>query len=219
MKTKNDAPALTVPACLENATAPTMKPPFEPANSKPNRPCYRVYDDYTAVNGNLLRPGVWFHDAERNEGENKKVDEWICGPLHVDAVTRCDSHETNYGRLLRFRNIDDRWLTWAMPSELLAGRQETILAALFNMGLNISHQHRSRVVTYIASQEPEKRVIAATTTGWHGSELFITLFQQNRPKAAARPGEQSAKSGHQVLTNAGLIDFMQLATKLGTSPP
>jgi len=40
-----------------------------------------------------------------------------------------------------------------------------------------------------------------------------------RPKAAARPGEQSAKSGHQVLTNAGLIDFMQLATKLGTSPP
>lgn len=29
----------------------------------------------------------------------------------------------------------------------------------------------------------------------------------------------SAKSGHQVLTNAGLIDFMQLATKLGTSPP
>lgn len=174
MKTKNDAPALTVPACLENATAPTMKPPFEPANSKPNRPCYRVYDDYTAVNGNLLRPGVWFHDAVRNEGENKKVDEWICGPLHVDAVTRCDSHETNYGRLLRFRNIDDRWLTWAMPSELLAGRQETILAALFNMGLNISHQHRSRVVTYIASQEPEKRVIAATTTGWHGSELFIT---------------------------------------------
>ena len=206
MKTKNDAPALTALACLENATAPTMKPSFEPANSKPNRPCYRVYDEYTTVDGVVLRPGVWFHDAGRNEGENKKVNEWICSPLHVDAVTRGDSHETNYGRLLRFRNLDHRWLTWAMPSELLAGKPETILAVLLNMGLDISHQHRSRVITYIANQVPERRVIAATTTGWHGSELFITPIG-NIGRGEAIYQAMSAADGN--FSKAGTIEGWQ----------
>lgn len=206
MKTKNDAPALTAPSSQKNATAPTMKPIFEPHSTKPNRPCYRVYDDYTPVTGGLLRPGVWFHDTKGKDEESKTVDEWICGPLHVDAVTRCDSHETNYGRLLRFRNIDDRWLTWAMPSELLAGRPEAILGVLFNMGLNISHQHRAHVVTYIAKQEPERRVIAATTTGWHGSELFITPIG-NIGRGEAIYQTKSAADGN--FSKAGTIEGWQ----------
>lgn len=203
MKTKNDAPALTAPACLENATAPTMKPPFEPANSKPNRPCYRVYDDYTAMAGGVLRPGVWYHDTRGDNGEEKNVDEWLCGPLHVDAVTRCDSHETNYGLLLRFRNLDDRWLTWAMPSVLLAGRPEAILTTLLDMGLKISHKHRTHVATYIANQDPERRVIAATKTGWHGPELFITPIG-NIGRGEAIYQSESATDGN--FSKAGTIE-------------
>ncbi|WPP47262.1 DUF927 domain-containing protein [Pseudomonas sp. AN-1] len=139
------------------------------------RPSHRVYDHGTTLDGEKLRPGVWFHGTKRDgEDGEKPVNEWLCGPLYVDAVTRSDSQEADYGLLLRFRNQDGRWLTWAMPSELLAGRPEAILSVLLSMGLKIAHRHRARVVAYIADQEPRKRITAATATGWHGPELFIT---------------------------------------------
>lgn len=146
----------------------------EADSGKLARPCHRVYDHGTTVDGEKLRPGVWFHGIKRDSDEEKPVNEWLCGPLYVDAVTRSDSQEADYGLLLRFRNVDGRWLTWAMPGELLAGRPEAILSVLLSMGLKISHRHRARVVAYIADQEPKKRITAATATGWHGPELFIT---------------------------------------------
>lgn len=206
MKTKNGAPALTASACPKKVTDQTSQSACQPDSSKLRRPCYRVYDDYTAVNGGLLRPGVWFHDAVGNEGESKNVDEWICGPLYVDAVTRCDTNQTNYGLLLRFRNMDDLWLTWAMPRVLLAGRPEVVLATLFDMGLKISHQHRTSVVTYIAKQDPERRVIAATTTGWHGSDLFITPIG-NIGRGEAIYQSESATDGN--FSKAGTIEGWQ----------
>tara|TARA_R110000851_G_C13100504_1_gene568232 strand:- start:8302 stop:9981 length:1680 start_codon:yes stop_codon:yes gene_type:complete len=134
-----------------------------------------VYDHHITLEGEQLRPGVWFHGSKR-DGENGEtsLNEWLCGPLHVDAVTRSDTWEADYGLLLRFRNVDERWLKWAMPSELLAGRPEAVLAILLSMGLKIAHRNRARVVGYIADQEPRGRITAATSTGWHGPELFIT---------------------------------------------
>ncbi len=139
------------------------------------RPCYRVYDDYTTLDGARLRPGVWLHSTKTDgKGEEKPTHEWLCGPLHVDAITRSESLSSDYGRLLRLRNLDGHWLTWAMPGELLAGRPETILATLYGMGLEIEYQGHPRLLRYIASRHPEQRVISATATGWHGSALFIT---------------------------------------------
>ncbi|GAB3376250.1 DUF927 domain-containing protein [Azotobacter armeniacus] len=139
------------------------------------RPCYRVYDHGITLDGEKLRPGVWFHGARRDsEGGETPVNEWLCGPLHVEAVTRSEAKDADYGRLLRFRNLDDRWLTWAMPGELLAGKPEGILAMLMGMGLEIDYQRRAQVPRYISSQHPKARITAATATGWHGSELFIT---------------------------------------------
>lgn len=141
----------------------------------PERPGYRVYDHPAIVDGKTLRPGVWFHGTRSDgEGGERPVNEWLCGPLHVDAVTRAEGNGADYGRLLRFRNLDNRELTWAMPGELLAGRPEGILAVLFNMGLEIDYRRRAQVPRYIASQHPKRRITAATATGWHGPELFIT---------------------------------------------
>lgn len=142
------------------------------------RPCYSVHDNHVTLDGKKLRAGVWFHDTKCDaEGVEKPADEWLCGPLHVDAITRCESEDADYGRLLRLRNLDGRWLTWAMPSELLAGRPEAIVSVLFGMGLEIDYQRRPQVARYIASQHPKRRVTAATATGWHGSELYITPLQ------------------------------------------
>lgn len=148
------------------------------------RPCYRVYDHGITLEGKKLRPGVWYHGQTDKDGIKTPFDEWLCGPLHVDAITRNEGQDGDYGRLLRFRNDDNRWLTWAMPNELLAGRPEAIMAVLLHMGLNVDYKRRNTVCQYIAAQHPQKRVIAATSTGWHTPELFI-MPRQNIGKGDA----------------------------------
>lgn len=140
-----------------------------------NRPEHRVYDHPITLDGSKLRAGVWHHGnkQDRETGDDLPFNEWLCGPLHVDAITRSEGQDSDYGRLLRFRNQDSKWLTWAMPNELLAGRPDAILAVLLSMGLDVDYKRRSQVCQYIASQHPTRRVIAATSTGWHTPELFI----------------------------------------------
>ncbi|TKD44224.1 DUF927 domain-containing protein [Azotobacter chroococcum] len=168
------------------------------------RPCYRVYDHPITLGGEKLRPGVWFHGIRRDgEGAEVPADEWLCGPLHVDAVTRAEGNGADYGRLLRFRNLDNRELSWAMPGELLAGRPEGILSVLFGMGLEIDYQRRAQVPRYIASQHPRQRVTAATATGWHGPELFITPTG-NIGKGDAIYQAESAADGD--YSKAGTLD-------------
>lgn len=169
MKIENGGPAPMGSACLvksgENISA--LVSPLR-------RPCYRVYDHPVTVAGQTLRPGVWFHGGSSNaDGEDKAVDEWLCGPLHVDAITRSEGQDANYGRLLRLRNADGQWLRWTMPNEMLASGTNFILATLLDMGLEVSHQRRTQVCQYIAEQFPSGRAIAATATGWHSPKLFI----------------------------------------------
>ncbi|WP_231975685.1 DUF927 domain-containing protein [Pseudomonas oryzae] len=150
----------------------------DPEAAPLKRPCFRAYDHATPLDGKQLMPGVWHHGSKRDrDGNLTPVDEWLCGPLRVEAVTRSESKGTDYGRLLRFRNLDDRWLTWVMPGEMLAGQYADVLRVLLGMGLKIAHQHQARVVEYIAEQNPKRRVTAVTATGWHGSRLFVTPLE------------------------------------------
>lgn len=168
-----------------NAAAVT---PLVPEAEAPaiERPCYRVYDHGITLDGVKLRPGVWHHgqQLDKQSGEHLPFDEWLCGPLHVEAVTRNEGQDGDYGRLLRFRNADRRELTWAMPNELLAGKPDSILSVLLSMGLDVDYQRRAKVCQYIASQYPKDRVIAATSTGWHTNQLFI-MPRQNIGKGQA----------------------------------
>ena len=147
----------------------------EPVAAPIDRPEYRVYDHPLTLEGVKLRPGVWYHGNKEDKatGDRLPFDEWLCAPLHVEAVTRNEGQDGDYGRLLRFRNSDNRWLTWAMPNELLAGKPDSILAVLLSMGLDVDYKRRSQVCQYIAAQHPKGRVIAATSTGWHTPSLFI----------------------------------------------
>ncbi|AOE87953.1 DUF927 domain-containing protein [Pseudomonas sp. TCU-HL1] len=143
--------------------------------AKIESPSYRVYDQPITLEGIKLRPGVWYHDIEDGKatGDSLPLGEWLCGPLHVDAVTRNEGQDGDYGRLLRFRNEDDKWQVWAMPNELLAGRPDAILAVLLSMGLNVNYKRRNRICQYIAAQHPTHRVFAATSTGWYTPKLFV----------------------------------------------
>ncbi|WP_439860626.1 DUF927 domain-containing protein [Pseudomonas sp. MBLB4136] len=199
------------------ATATPLVPEAEAA--KIDRPVYRVYDHPITLEGTKLRPGVWFHGHREDPktGDRLPFDEWLCGPLHVDAVTRNEGQDGDYGRLLRLRNEDDKWLTWAMPNELLAGRPDAILAVLLSMGLNLDYKRRAQVCQYIAAQHPKRRVIAATSTGWHTPELFIM------PRERIGNGEaifQTETANGDDYRQGGTLDGWQssIATKCEGNP-
>lgn len=137
-----------------------------------------MHDTEVTHNGQRLYPGVWLHHSTKTEeGEEVSTHKWLCGPLHVDAITRNQSCSEGYGRLLRLTNLDGKELSWTMPSEFLAGRPERIISALFSRGLKIDHYQQREIVDYIASQYPQRRVISTSTTGWIGSDHFITPFE------------------------------------------
>jgi putative DNA primase/helicase len=167
--------AATITPLVPKAEAPAIE-----------RPCYRAYEHAITVEGIKLRPGVWHHGQtlDKSTGEYLPFDEWLCGPLYVEAVTRNEGQVGDYGRLLRLRNADRRELIWAMPNELLAGKPDTILSVLLGMGLDVDYQRRARICQYIAAQYPKDRVIAATSTGWHTQDLFI-MPRQNIGKGKA----------------------------------
>jgi len=168
-------------------TAATVTPLIPEAQAAPiQRPAYRVYDHKTTIDKKELRAGVWYHGykIDQTTREEAPFDEWLCAPLHVDAVTRNQGQDGDYGRLLRFRNADNRWLKWAMPNELLAGKPDSILGVLLSMGLDLDYKRRAQVCQYLAAQYPKDRIIAATSTGWHTSELFI-MPRQNIGKGDA----------------------------------
>ena len=183
---------------------------------------YSVHDTEITHNGQRLYPGVWMHYSNKTrEGEEESTHEWLCGPLHVDAITRNQACSEGYGRLLRYTNLDGKELTWAMPSELLAGRPERIVSTLLSRGLRINHRQQREVVNYIASQHPQRRVISTSTTGWVGAELYITPHEtigkgdaifQSESTAEGEYGRAGTLEGWQQSIGAMLPGSCQIVT-------
>lgn len=122
--------------------------------------------------GHKLRPGVWLHCSWCSREGEQTSHEWICSPLQVEAITR-SLHGTNYGRLITLINFDGQERKWAMPNQLIAGKNDLILGNLLDQGLDIAYEHRNKIIRFIMEQRPTARMIAATETGWHGDRLFI----------------------------------------------
>lgn len=164
-----------------------------PLHAAIQRPGYRVYDEAFKAKSVQFKPGVWHHTFEKHGEEKVPRDTWLCGPLHVESITRCVDQSSDYGLLLRMRNLDGRWIEWALPREMLVGRQDLILSRLLSMGLEINYEHSREIVRYIAASKPCKRLIAATSTGWQSPELFVmpqqcigvgeAYFQAEEPSA------------------------------------
>ncbi len=139
-----------------------------------DRPCFRVYDNpATTEKGQRLRAGVYWHGLRHGKGDSEptEVDQWICTPLHIEAVTSCAG--ANFGRLLRFRNTLGQWREWAMPMAMLRGNGEELRGELMGMGVEIDPDGFKQLNRYIQGQHPARHVTAASATGWHGQGLYI----------------------------------------------
>jgi putative DNA primase/helicase len=134
--------------------------------------------------------------------------QWICSPLHVEAVT-FDGQDNNFGRELRFKTTTKRWRTWAMPMEMLAGDGAMLRAELLSMGVEIDPTATARnlLASYLQAKPPKRRKRCALQTGWNGDSFVL-------PDAVIGPNAedvifQSGECSHDEHTVGGTFEGWQ----------
>ncbi|KZZ34331.1 DUF927 domain-containing protein [Oleiphilus sp. HI0086] len=138
-----------------------------------SRPCWRVYDNPVSVGSKSQPAGLYWHNIQYNKDDKPPTlsDDWICGPLYVDAIT--SNEGSNFGRLLRIKDINGNWKQLAIPMGLLAGSTERLLEQLLDIGLNTNITRKSKIPIYINSTIPHRRITAAQQTGWKNDVAFV----------------------------------------------
>lgn len=120
---------------------------------------------------------------------------WICGPLHVVALTR-DENSGDWGRMLEWLDDDSEKHQWAMPLELMEGDGSEVRRELAKLGLNISPNPTARnlLAAFIKVWPVERRACCVNRLGWYG-DVFV------------RPAESIGKSNELVVfQNAHAIE-------------
>lgn len=178
-------------------------------NSIPNekdRPIYCVFDDWVEHGGGAkCRPGVWFFGTKAGKGDDPPTltQQWICSPLHIEAVTR-DGQDNNFGRLLRFKTTLGRWREWSMPMELLRGAGDELRGELLAMGVEIDPLAKTLLGRYLQAERPEHSMRCALQVGWLG-DSFVLPDTVIGPESAGVIF-QSGERGHDEHTRAGTLD-------------
>lgn len=103
---------------------------------------------------------------------------WVCSPLEVLAYTR-DEFNENWGRLIRFKDLDGHTHILAIPMESLKGDCTDFYGLLLCRGLRITPQKRGRLKLpeYIQNIKLDKFATCTTRIGWYENR-FICLMGQ-----------------------------------------
>ncbi|MEB0112783.1 DUF927 domain-containing protein [Variovorax sp. RTB1] len=172
-----------------------------------DRPRFRVLDDWTEHDGQVLRPGVWHFGIKAGKREDAPPvlsQQWVCSPLHIEAVTT-DATEGNFGRLLRFRTTLGQWRTWAMPMELLRADGSDLRGELLAMGLEIDPNGHRILAQYLQATTPQRRIRCALQTGWAGDRVFVLPDEVIGPGAAG-VAYQSGERGADEYAQRGTLE-------------
>lgn len=173
------------------------------------RPKFVVIDELHEEDGHKYRPGVWhfgIKHSKSGDGPATLTKQWVCSPLHIDAVTT-DAHAGNYGRLLRFKTTLGQWKTWAMPMEMLRGDASDLRGELLRMGVVIDAGYgRNQLAVYLQYKAPKRRIECALQTGWAatGYQAFVLPDTVIGPKAAT-VAYQSGEHASEEYATAGTL--------------
>jgi putative DNA primase/helicase len=166
------------PTCPDDAlvqsSEPANTPPTSPAEPEIERPGFATHDDWFAIAGEKLRPGLYWHGWTKPKGdaESQPIDSWISSPIHAVAMTEGENGD-NHGLFLRFMAPNGRWREWAAPMMLLKGSGEELRGELLNQGVRIDPRNRAQLAQWLMQQYPHERIIAATHTGWHDGAFVL----------------------------------------------
>ncbi|MCC6195164.1 MAG: DUF927 domain-containing protein [Burkholderiales bacterium] len=170
------------------------------------RPRFVVLGDWTEADGRKYRPGVWYFGLKHGRKADEPpalTEQWVCSPLHVEAVT-FDGQENNFGRLLRFRNTIKRWREWAMPMELLRAAGDDLRGELLAMGLLIDPNAHKLLGQYLQAVTPTRHMHCAVQVGWCGTSFVLPdeVIGPNAADVIFQTGER----GHDEHTRGGTLE-------------
>jgi len=117
------------------------------------------------------RPGLWYTEC-KTEGDPESY--WIGEPIHVLGETR-DEDSNSWGKLLQWEDRDGKLHTWAMPNELLVGKDSSAwLGRLVSEGWTGSPntKARNKLALFLTSYKTDRRARCVDRTGWH-SGVFV----------------------------------------------
>lgn len=145
---------------------------------------------------------------------------WVCSPLHIDAVTH-DPHEGNFGRLLRFQTTLGKWVTWAMPMEMLRGDCTDLRGVLLGMGVQIDPFGRNLLGVYLQDKAPKRRIECALQTGWAGADFkaFVLPDTVIGPKAASVAYQSDTRAADEYTQRGTLHGWQQGTAALAVGNP
>ncbi len=98
----------------------------------------------------------------------------ISSPLDVLAYTR-DEFNENWGRLIKFKDLDGHMHTIAIPMELLKGDCTDFYGLLLSCGLRINPHKRERLKLpeYLQNVQLDKFATCTTRIGWYGNYFVM----------------------------------------------
>jgi putative DNA primase/helicase len=190
--------------------------PFPPPGARPR---YVLLEAPTEYGGRNYRPGVWhcFMSAEKKDRPSEPVNQWICSPLIIKAVTH-DRHGGEFGRLLRFKPTRGDWREWAMPMELLAGSGDEMRRELLRQGVEIDPNNRTQLSLYLQAKAPRKSIECATQTGWTG-DSFVLPDVVIGPNAARITFQSAEHASNEYCVGGTLEDWRSEVATLATGNP
>lgn len=169
---------------------------------KPKKTKTPIADNFELIEyGDGEKPGVYY--SEEN-GERLKV----CSPLKIVAETQTQSGE-NYGRLLEWKDSQNRSHRWAMPIELVHSQGAELAKYLASNGLEImpSRKHHEKLAFYIATSKAEKVVISTDKIGWH-DDCFV-LPDETFGLCENEIVYQTEYEGHHNFKSSGTLEEWQ----------
>ena len=100
----------------------------------------------------------------------------VSAPIKIVADTR-DMNGENWGRILEFRDKDNRLQHYTMKMQDLRRDGEEVVDALLSKGLSIAPGKKAklRLIEYVQNSEPENNQKARSTdmTGWHENRFVL----------------------------------------------
>ncbi len=125
----------------------------------------------------------------------------VCSPLWIEAATR-DECRGNWGRLLRFVDLDGNEKRWAMPQALLAGERATYEGYLREQGMLI---HKPQLLYAYLQSSVDKRVLVVNRTGWH-KKVFVFADECIGSDDGDEIFHQSPEGGNHLMQAAGTLE-------------
>ena len=188
------------------ANGGNLSQPIVQVPPESERPKYIVLEDWLKLPDRSLRPGVYYCGMTKGSREHPPApfEEFICGPMHVIAVTH-DDQNNNFGRLLKFKNSIGLWREWAMPMELLRGSGDELRGELLAMGLVLdAHRARTHLSSYLQAVTPTRTMTCALQVGWHKDSFVLPdqVLGPNSPDVIFQSGER----GRDEFTTCGNLE-------------